>query len=310
MGELTGGPITTTGTIGLANTAVGAGLYGTNAAWPIFTVDTKGRITNAGTIPLNISFSIPITSAQFAAIISDPTGTGLVVFNNAPTLTAPVINGGSVSATTVGVTNANPADATTQLATDAFVQNVVAAQNLGQYATLANPIFTGDPRAPTPAPGDNDTSIATTAFVTGAITLATVVLKRYGSDISIPAGSTNTSFSTPFLITEGVALLSTSFTPTNAASKIRVRATLPAVGNQGGTFVMGIFVGAGPAALSVSFMQFGNAAFHAGPMFVEYEFVAGTVSAINIASRYAGNSSQFGSAQPNQATFEIVEYVP
>jgi hypothetical protein len=30
---------------------------------------------------------------------------------------------------------------------------------------LASPTFTGDPRAPTPAPGDNDTSIATTAFV-------------------------------------------------------------------------------------------------------------------------------------------------
>lgn len=32
-------------------------------------------------------------------------------------------------------------------------------------ANLASPIFTGDPRAPTPATADNDTSIATTAFV-------------------------------------------------------------------------------------------------------------------------------------------------
>jgi hypothetical protein len=32
-------------------------------------------------------------------------------------------------------------------------------------APLASPVFTGDPRAPTPAAGDNDTSIATTAFV-------------------------------------------------------------------------------------------------------------------------------------------------
>src|SRR5215813_10655362 len=30
---------------------------------------------------------------------------------------------------------------------------------------LASPAFTGNPTAPTPAPGDNDTSIATTAFV-------------------------------------------------------------------------------------------------------------------------------------------------
>jgi hypothetical protein len=33
------------------------------------------------------------------------------------------------------------------------------------FAPLASPTFTGDPKAPTPSPGDNDTSIATTAFV-------------------------------------------------------------------------------------------------------------------------------------------------
>jgi len=33
------------------------------------------------------------------------------------------------------------------------------------YATLASPTFTGDPKAPTPATADNDTSVATTAFV-------------------------------------------------------------------------------------------------------------------------------------------------
>src|SRR4029077_9980797 len=32
-------------------------------------------------------------------------------------------------------------------------------------ALLVSPAFTGNPTAPTPAPGDNDTSIATTAFV-------------------------------------------------------------------------------------------------------------------------------------------------
>jgi hypothetical protein len=35
-------------------------------------------------------------------------------------------------------------------------------------APLASPVFTGDPQAPTPAASDNDTSIATTAFVTTA----------------------------------------------------------------------------------------------------------------------------------------------
>jgi hypothetical protein len=36
-------------------------------------------------------------------------------------------------------------------------------------APLADPVFTGNPRGPTPTAGDNDTSLATTAFVTTAI---------------------------------------------------------------------------------------------------------------------------------------------
>jgi hypothetical protein len=40
---------------------------------------------------------------------------------------------------------------------------------LNLKANLASPTFTGDPKAPTPSPGDNDTSIATTAFVAAAV---------------------------------------------------------------------------------------------------------------------------------------------
>lgn len=39
----------------------------------------------------------------------------------------------------------------------------------GVVAYTASPTFTGNPLAPTPSPGDNDTSIPTTAFVTAAI---------------------------------------------------------------------------------------------------------------------------------------------
>ena len=43
------------------------------------------------------------------------------------------------------------------------------------YAPLASPTFTGDPKAPTPANGDNDTSIATTAFVKNQSYLTTTL---------------------------------------------------------------------------------------------------------------------------------------
>jgi hypothetical protein len=37
--------------------------------------------------------------------------------------------------------------------------------SLSDYALIASPTFTGDPKAPTPSANDNDTSIATTAYV-------------------------------------------------------------------------------------------------------------------------------------------------
>lgn len=39
-------------------------------------------------------------------------------------------------------------------------------------APVDSPAFTGNPTAPTPAPGDNDTSVATTAFVASAVSVA------------------------------------------------------------------------------------------------------------------------------------------
>ena len=45
-------------------------------------------------------------------------------------------------------------------------------------APLNSPAFTGDPKAPTPLAGDNDTSVATTAFVSSAVTTGTAAMWR------------------------------------------------------------------------------------------------------------------------------------
>lgn len=49
---------------------------------------------------------------------------------------------------------------------------------LALKAPLASPAFTGNPTAPTPASGDNDTSMATTAFVEDAITTSASTLAK------------------------------------------------------------------------------------------------------------------------------------
>ena len=52
---LTGGPITTTGTVALANTAVTTGSYGAADKVGQFTVDQQGRLTNAANVSINIA---------------------------------------------------------------------------------------------------------------------------------------------------------------------------------------------------------------------------------------------------------------
>jgi hypothetical protein len=67
--------------------------------------------------------------------------------------------------------------------------------DLSAYAPLASPAFTGNPTAPTAALGDNDTSLATTAFVQQELASGVAVAKnlevyvRNQSGASIPAGS-------------------------------------------------------------------------------------------------------------------------
>ena len=121
--ELVGGPITTVGTIGLANTAVAPGTYGDASHIVQLTVDQKGRITNATSVQIDITGAVPIPSAAFAAIITDATGTA------------------------------------------------------GKVVLSKDPVLEGNPTAPTATPGDNDQTIATTAFVTAAIAAAVAALQ-------------------------------------------------------------------------------------------------------------------------------------
>jgi hypothetical protein len=60
---------------------------------------------------------------------------------------------------------------------------------LGNTAPLDSPIFTGNPQAPTPSPGDNDNSIATTGFVTTALNAVPVDGSAWASTSAFPTFS-------------------------------------------------------------------------------------------------------------------------
>jgi hypothetical protein len=72
---LTGGPITTTGTVALANTAVTTGSYGDADKVGQFTVDQQGRLTNAANVAINIA--VANVAGAVANTVNVLAGTGL-----------------------------------------------------------------------------------------------------------------------------------------------------------------------------------------------------------------------------------------
>jgi len=92
---------------------------------------------------------------------------------------------GTMSMTAAGVTFP---DLTTQ--TTAGISPATAAAT---YAPINSPILTGDPQGPTPAFGDNDTSLSTTAFVQAALAGGTAVAKNLEVYVRNQTGATLTA---------------------------------------------------------------------------------------------------------------------
>jgi microcystin-dependent protein len=99
-------------------------------------------------------------------------------------------------------------------------QNITDIANLqNTKANIASPTFTGDPKAPTPSPGDADTSIATTLFVANAISAsnlggpwAPIASPTFTGDPKAPTqspGDNDTSIATTAFVTSAITASNT-----------------------------------------------------------------------------------------------------
>jgi microcystin-dependent protein len=84
---------------------------------------------------------------------------------------------------------------------------------LAARAPLASPVFTGDPKAPTPATNDNDQSIATSAFVQAVVAAATAALIPSGTVVQTAA----TAAPSGWLLADGSAVSRTTYSALFAA---------------------------------------------------------------------------------------------
>jgi len=172
------------------------------------TLTAGAGLTGGGDLSANRSFDVGA-------------GTGITVNANDVALTVPVTvaNGGTGATTAAGALTSlgaaplnnpiftgdpqAPTPATADNDTSVATTAFVKAQG---YAPLANPVFTGDPQAPTPATADNDTSIATTAFVK-AQGYAPLASPTFTGDPKAPtptAGDNDTSIATTAFVTAAV----------------------------------------------------------------------------------------------------------
>jgi hypothetical protein len=183
---LTGGPITGTGTISLADTAVTAGSYGSATQVGTFTVNAQGQLTAAANVTITPSGIGAVASVSGTANEITATGTSIVVLSlpAALTFTSKTVTGGTfnMTAATVGSDTVATLTATQTLTNKTISGSSNTLSNIGN-ASLTNSSITIN---------GNSVSLGGSTTVTASTTSA----------LTIGTGLSGTSFngSTPVTI--------------------------------------------------------------------------------------------------------------
>ena len=217
---LTGGPITTTGTISLANTAVTPGVYGDAATVPQVTINAQGQATNVTNV------AIAISVANVANAVPDSreiiAGTGLSGGGNlaanvnialANTTVTPATYGGGSNAAEVTVDAQGRITAAANVAIpQGTVTNIATGTGLtGGPITSTGTIELANTTVSAGVYGDSANSVQITVDAQGRLTSAANVAIPQGTVTNIATGTGLTGG--PITSTGTISLANTAVTP-------------------------------------------------------------------------------------------------
>jgi len=169
---LSGGTITTTGTIALATALQPMATLGTGLQY--LRVNAGATALEYATLPAAGTGTVTTVSVAtangFSGTVANATTTPAITII-AGVITPTSVNGLTLASQAIGFTIAGGTTSKTlTVPLDASVSGTnTGDQNLSGYAPINSPTFTGTPASVTPTAGDSTTQIATTAFVQQAV---------------------------------------------------------------------------------------------------------------------------------------------
>ena len=190
---LTGGPITTTGTISIANTAVTAGTYGNASYTSQVTINAQGQITNAQNVAISIASGnvtgLGTMATQNANAVVITGGTINSVTENASTYTNVSISSGNATLTNVNATLTNTANVQVRSLTGYVYANNTA--NATATLTIPNSGLTNS----TTTLGNATLTLGSTTTSVGNLTLTNVTISSGSVAINVANVTSNTAAS-------------------------------------------------------------------------------------------------------------------